>query len=634
MNREDFDLLVRRVEAGVGRDHAALRRRAVRLAVLGYLVLLAWFIVVVLIAAAFLAAAFWADPEGRVVCIVAGLFVLGFGGWASLRVLLVPAPAPQGRALTRAEAPALFAELDALRSRLRSAPFHRVLLTPEFNAGVVQSPRLGPLGWSRNHLCLGLPLLDALSPDEMRAVIAHECAHLSRAHGRTSHWIYRLRRSWERYFQIFAAPRAAGEISTRPLTVKFIDWFWPRFNAHAFVLSRADEYEADAHAARLVGGAHLASALVRSKTLGRLLDDKLWPALWRLSHADPAPPSDLFARLRDGLRAGAAPDDAARWLAEAFQTASTNSDTHPCLNERLHALGLSSRDVSASVRAASPSAAEALLGSAREPLRHAVHEAWLTEAAPGWREQHARASAHTDRLASIGRIAPASAIADVEALWDKAHALLQLDDRAAVEPALRAILARRADHAAANFHLGRLLLDDGRPEGETHLERAMADDEDLVPQACDLLHAYHRRLGRADRLHELSLRVDRHEKETAAARAERSELTAKDILLAHDLPADELVALRRILDAEPELARAALAQKELRHFKKQRLFLLCVRRRRAWHRLPDSDADRTLVRRLSQAIRLPGRLLVFTPSGSFRGIGRKLLARADAVIRS
>jgi Zn-dependent protease with chaperone function len=93
--------------------------------------------------------------------------------------------------------------------------------------------------------------LDGLTPEEFQAVLAHELAHLSREHGRFGRWIYRLRRSWSQVFEQLSRPRGQGEVSLRPLIVKFIDWFWPRFNAYAFVLSRTDEYEADAMAARV-----------------------------------------------------------------------------------------------------------------------------------------------------------------------------------------------------------------------------------------------------------------------------------------------------------------------------------------------------------------------------------------------
>jgi Zn-dependent protease with chaperone function len=63
------------------------------------------------------------------------------------------------------------------------------------NAGVQQVPRFGIFG-SRNFLVLGLPLLQAVTPTELRAVVAHELAHLSRSHGRVNVWLYRIRATW------------------------------------------------------------------------------------------------------------------------------------------------------------------------------------------------------------------------------------------------------------------------------------------------------------------------------------------------------------------------------------------------------------------------------------------------------
>ncbi len=630
LSREEFDRLVREVEEGIGRNHTALRRRTVLLAIIGYAGLLAWFLLVLAIAGVFfLTMLFNDDPVGKVVCGLAGAGVVGAGGWISLRVLLARLTPPKGRRLTRTDAPALFAVLDEIQARLHSAPFHEVLLTVEFNAGVIQAPRLGLFGWSRNCLLVGLPFLDALSPDEIRAVLAHEFAHLSREHGRLSHWLYRLRRSWEEYFSYLARPQVRGVISTRPLTMKFVDWFWPRFNAHAFVLSRANEYEADAQAAALVGAPACASALVRVQILSRLVNQRLWPGFWQLAQTQNDPPANLFLRLRDGLRTGATLDDGARWTDEAFQAVSTNSDTHPCLSERLRALGAPAMSVDPTV-AASRSAAEALLGPALDGLRREVQQLWQQETSPQWREHHARAAAYTHRIAALERVNP-PAEANVEVLWEKASALLNLGDDTAAEAVLREIVARRADHALANFQLGRLLLKAGKSEGEECLERAMATDEDLLPSACALLQEHHRQLGRADQIRAIAQRMDQHERDLSLSRVERSAVTVGDRFLPHALTPLELEALRRVLVSEPDLASAHLAQKELKYFKRQRFFVLCVRRFPAWHRLPNSTAERDIVSRLSQKVRLPGRVLVIAPSGSFGGIARKLKRPDNAV---
>ena len=635
MTREEFDTLVRSVETGIGRNHAALRWRVAWWAVVGYVLLLAGFLVVVLLAGGFFAMMFIADLSGKIVCGLVGAVILIAGGWAVLKALLIRIPPPKGVPVTRAEAPALFTLLDDLRKQLRSVPFHHVLVVPEHNAAVVQVPRLGVLGWSRNYLLLGLPLLEAHSPEEVRAVLAHEFAHLSRAHGRFSHWIYRLRRSWEKVFQEFSRPQVEGQVSLRPLVIKCVDYFWPRFNAHAFVFSRANEYEADAVAARLAGAEHLASALTRGALQDRVLDQKFWPDLWQLANTEAAPPPGVFTRLRDSLRQEPPLPDRVKWTTEAFRRATTNADTHPCLTDRLRALQHlppgQPGDSPPSARASEPSAAETFFGPALSEIRVRVEELWRKHVLKNWEARHAKAAALSHRLASLEQAVGGKA-ADADSLWDKACVLLDLKGKEEAEPLIRQVLALRPDHVAANFHLGRILLEEGRDEGEELLERVMAEDEELVPQACALLHHHHRRGGRPGRLRELDARMDAYEKNLAASRAERREVTASDPLIPHGLSEPELDVLRKTLGAEPELSHAELARKDLRHFPKQKLFLLCVHRRHPWHRLPDSDADQILVNRISQKMQLPGRVLVFSRSGGFSGLARKLSRLPNAEV--
>src|SRR5204862_8332753 len=136
---------------------------------------------------------------------------------------------------------------------------------------VRQPPRLSLFGSCRNHLLLGRPLLESLSPAAVNGVLAHDFAPLSREHGRLTHWLYRLRRSWDRVFETnFRHPKFRGEVSLRILISKFVDWFWPRFNAHAFVFSRLTEYEADALAAQIAGKENIASALLPLRLLDPL----------------------------------------------------------------------------------------------------------------------------------------------------------------------------------------------------------------------------------------------------------------------------------------------------------------------------------------------------------------------------
>lgn len=627
MTREEFDDLVRGVEKRFADRPAALRWRVVMLALLGYAGLLVWLGIVVLISVGFFALSFLGDAAAKVTCGIFGAIIFFVGGYAVLRALLVKVNRPEGRPVTRAEAPELFSVLDSLRAELRSQPFHQVLIEPVCNAAVVQVPRLGVFGWQRNYLLIGLPLLDGLSRDEMRAVLAHEFAHLSREHGRLTHWLYRLRRSWQEMFNQLSTPRARGEFSLRPVVVKFVDFFWPRFNAHAFVLSRANEYEADAQSARLTGNSNAASALLRLNVVSFHLEEKLWPDVLKLANDQATPPADVFRRLRDGIRAGPSAEEGGKWLGEGLKMTSTNSDTHPCLTERLQALQVAPTNL---VCPPEQSAAEALLGTSLDVIREDVQKLWAKDVEKRWRERYARANALKDRLSSIEQ-APAATV-DVDRLWDKAIALLDLEGGKAATPLLQEIIALRADHVLAQYHLGRLLLEENRAEGVAHLERAMELDENCLPQACGLLHQYYRAAGQAAQLRELDARMDRHEKSLAASHAERREVKASDTFISHGLTDTELQTLREEFQPELRILRAHLARKELKHFPTQRLFVLCVYSRRAWHGFPNKDLDRALVTRLSQKLKLPGRLMVFSPTGIFRAVAQKVARVPDAEV--
>ena len=108
---------------------------------------------------------------------------------------------PKGIELTRQQVPELFALIDELTEKLNTPKFDHIFLDTQLNAGVLQVPRFGILfvGWQKNYLFLGLPLMQSLSPEQFRAILAHELGHLSGNHSRFSGWIYQLRRHRRAY---------------------------------------------------------------------------------------------------------------------------------------------------------------------------------------------------------------------------------------------------------------------------------------------------------------------------------------------------------------------------------------------------------------------------------------------------
>ncbi|MDB6058571.1 MAG: htpX 1 [Verrucomicrobiales bacterium] len=472
--------------------------------------------------------------------------------------------------------------------------------------------------------------MEALSKDEFRSVLAHEFAHLSRHHGRSSQWIYRLRRSWEPVFAHLSRPRMPNEISLRPLIRKFLNWHWPRFNAHAFVLSRAHEYLADAEAARVVGPPTSAAALMRLDVCADALDNTIWPEIWKQTATVPVPPEGVFQRIRNSF-AQLLSDPSAHVQRVLLET-TTNADTHPCLSDRLRAISQLPADSSkVDLPSTISSAAEDLLGPALSRIRDDVEKQWQKDAHENWTQRHSKANALSDRLQTIDH-ATASRANDTGALWDKACVVAQLQGEEAAMPLLKQVLELDPAHALANFSLGRVLLKKSDSQGECYLERAIAADQELLPDAGDRLHQFYRQTGQAEKIRALYARLDQFEKVMAESRTERSNVTAKDTFVAHGLSESQIRAVCNVLSSEADIVEAHLAQKQMKHLIHQRLYVLAVRVRTSWHRLPNEERQQACVARISKIIEVPGRILIIPSSGPFGALARKIRKVTEARI--
>jgi Zn-dependent protease with chaperone function len=682
MTSEQFDQLVNRIQTRYGSRPLALRLRIALLVGLGYSGFLAVLLIVLLLASALAIGAVVADQEPSIFLMVIVAVLLAFGLWQALIFLWVPLESEKGREVTRDEAPELFDLLDRLQSDLHVGRFAHVRLTPEFNAGVRMIPRLGVFGFNRRYLYLGLPLMFAMSPEQYAAVLAHEFAHCSSHHDRFGMWIYRLRLTWSRVFtELSQNQTATTSQSLRGIILKFVDWYWPRFNAHAFVLSRADEYEADRIAADWAGGNFMAEALIRLECFANRLDDKFWEEMTQRAKTDSTVPDDIVDRMQTFLLVPPEPTDEDRWLTQAAQRLTGNIDTHPSLADRLKSLGHSADQFARNGFPSVPthSAATALIGTALPTVTRDVNQLWQKDNTLRWQNHFHQARRLARQLDASGQqpstivsgtedvssaeiasatesidvISNASANApviphvmngagrrannahpefDVEHAWQQARTIYELQGPAAAESLLRQLLNHQPTHAQANIALGRHLLDRGLKEGEQFLRRILQeDDNDLIPAACYGLINYFQQSGQLDKVQEARAYLSRFETAQAAATKERCTVTPNDKFVAHGLSDEELESLIEALAQQTDLHSAWLVRKELQHFRNQKLFVLVAHSQpHGWLGSTAAELDRKVVANLIKNVQLPGRVLVISPQGGFRPLARAIMKRPEA----
>jgi Zn-dependent protease with chaperone function len=541
---------------------------------------------------------------------------LGLTLWALLRAVAVKFERPQGIPLEPAAAPALFAELARIRKLGRVPRIHRVVVTPELNAAVAQTPRLGIAGWPHNDLVLGLPMMLSLSPDAFRAVLAHELGHLSGRHGRAGAWVYRVRATW---MQVLGALEARRSWLGKVL-LAFFRWYGPWFGAASRALAREHERAADRFAASATDARRAADALAAVSIADWAVERRFWPAMMRSTAERAEPPEGYLAGLEAAVRDALADPEAERVLADALLRRSRGADTHPALAERLAALGEAPR-----VPPASPeSAAAAFLGASLEPVRAALDAEWREGVRENWARAHAERSTQARRLAELDDAAAAAPLGAAEA-WERASLAEDLRGLAEALPLARDAAARHPDHAPARYGLGRLLLATGHPDGVEHVRRAIALDADAELPGAQLVASFHLARGENELATPWIARAEALDARRERALAERNEMRATDALLPHALADAEVDALVAPVRAHPRVRRAYLARKRLEHFpERDPVYVLAVVPRSAWWKLELRPRNEGLARELANAIPGDARVFVFVKGESNGSLFRRV----------
>ncbi|PZD73717.1 Protease HtpX [Acaryochloris thomasi RCC1774] len=562
---EDFDALVQKIEVVARRNPVYYRSRLKLLACLGYGYILTVF--------SLLFAALWGlrqllieSQSYEFVGQIKWVALLIFAGLVNLFV--VKAKPPPGITLTRKLAPALFAVIDELTSALKAPRINKIILDDDLNAAVMQRPWLGLIGWHTNYLLIGLPLMQALSPEQCKAVIAHELAHLRGGDGRVSAWIYRIRHTWYELAERFGKNSSGGF-----LFHQFFSWYGPYFKAYSFVHARSQEYEADRLAANLTGVQHKAEALIWLYVNGLFVTKEFWPDFQRRTLTLIDPPDNFVSQLLAKLRRGMTLEQSHDWLALSLARQTTNASTHPCLTERIEALGYTVE----TPLYPPTERATALLGDRTNDFAKQLDQLWQTEETKNWQDKY---DCHQRQLDCLNRLSNKSEhLLTIEEKIKQASLIWTLQDPQAALPLFQAILEQEPEDTVVRYWVGFLLSEQGNEAGIPHLEFVADRDPSLLISACQQLYPFYLKQDRGPEAEDCKQRWQAHENVWRPARTERAEFDAKTQFVPHDLPISEVRQLVESLSDFREVKSVYIVRKVVERFPEHPYYVFAIARR-------------------------------------------------------
>lgn len=537
---------------------------------------------------------------GKLIWLIAIGFLSFFGViWSFLKSFWTKVPAPEGFELSREEVPQLYELVDGTCDYLKSPRPQHILLTEDFNAAVVTLPKYGVFG-KRTYLILGLPLMQAISPEQFRAVLAHEIGHISEKHGSYSTWVYSLQESWSRFLE---SQEAEGH-QLSFLYEKFLNWYFPYFGAYSFVLRRRHEREADSYAVQFVGAKPLGEALINLEIKSLNLSQKFWKDVLDEAGREQTPPKELFTRMATAFRESNKPQDLMH-LSKAVAINTGHTDSHPSLSERLRTIGYwKDADLPDLPDEVVETAAKKYFSNLEEKYVGIFNGLWQERVKEEWKNRHAyllEAQKKIEDLDEKSKTEPLS----VDELYEKANLTAERYGEKESLPIFYEILALEPEHANTNFVIGSILLKNDDEKGIEFIEKAMEIDRTLKLAGCETLYYFLRGKGKDEEAKKHILTIEYEEEALGLAERERAGVFATDEFSEHDIKEETLEKIRSKMQYYDEIQVAYLTKKVVKHYAEVPFYVLFLEtKKKGWigdsATLNTEDLLKVMVERFSE----------------------------------
>jgi len=507
------------------------------------------------------------------------------------------------REIDRTEFPKLFAQIDELSAKLNTPKIHHVVINYDHNAAIYQTPYLGWGGWHRNYLLLGLPLLQSLTPEQFQATLAHELGHLVNNDSSFTSYIYRVRQMWEQLtydHNLF-------------IFHWFFRWYEPLIKAYSLVSVRDREYAADALAQRMTSPEIAASDLIQTYIYQYYLQECFSRQLDLQAQTSATPPTDVVTQMLAALRQPLDPSATGVWLGLLLGQATDTDDTHPCLSDRLAAVGHPTTK-SWTPPPMPQTAAEYFFGERLADLATELDLQWSESRQTAWLHQYQQAQQQQAYLAQLN-LQASSKLTQGDAIV-RANLTTELHGELVALPLWQEILARDPDCARANYQVGKALTTRGHLSGCYYLERSIELDPDLVIPSCEELYRFHTFQSDPTSAEIYLDWRQQHLPKQWRSKLEH-ELTATDRLISHDLDPALVIEIRAKLTEYPIIDRAYLVSKPLQVFSDRLLYILAIQLTntntvRSQKILTESEIEFDLCQQLQIELNFIDRLVIVT----------------------
>lgn len=561
MTNEEFELLVRKLEIKAEKNPGNYRFKVLLLTVLGYgyiLFFLSLVLFLLTISVLYIADGHFTFGSLKV------LFITGALSFFIIKALYLKMPLPEGYYVKENEAPELEKTISDISNQLKTPKIHAIVLDDDYNAAVLQHHKFGLFGPKKNILLIGIPLMSGLTREQFISVLAHELAHISHSDTSFGAMIYRVRMTWAQLMNSLEKNEQFGTFLFR----KFIKWYYPRYSAHTFVMARQQEYAADAASAKVTSPETVRDTLCAISIGAQYYYENYYDELFEegsKTNVVPQPYSQFFDKSRK-----LDPFVAETFLKNEMEMESGILDTHPCLADRLKAVGMKS-----GIPKNEESAVDHFFANPNSILQQ-FNQSWLERNEEKWKEEITSYNEAKYRLQELEN----GKELDLHSKFEKAILTRNLVGFEPAAALLEEIIAEYPDEqiAPAYLTLGNIYLymEGAAQKGEDFVRKAAKIDWELKEETLESLCKYYYYIGQMEAFEETSAQLEAWPNTIKQFEEEFQSLSLDDHYVPHNQAPEEVAAIVDELSRHNEIVEAYLVRKVVEFIPERKVYALAL----------------------------------------------------------
>lgn len=483
--------------------------------------------------------------------------------------------------IKREDFPKLYETIDEVRSICKCPKIHVVALDFNNNAYIREGSKFYLAKWKKRYLVIGVPLLLSLNERELKAVLAHECGHLSKVHGRST---YRISQKINKLLKRLDKLKKKGKPNS--INARLIKRYIIVLNNLYFQLRKNHEFEADIVASKAVGKQALINSLIKMEFYDGIFNRYFWDYITKLNNTNEKAPEDIYFIMENAMKGNLEiPTEVYKnFLNQIKVYYSLPGSTHPSIAERAESLdaavptidGSFNGDLLSIFRDDYESALRTLFRSESNSILTNMSLKWKELFEKQWNENYKYISDLKKSLQDLESIEKESGLTQKQRI-DQAFLVEELDGINASLKIFKEAVKEDKLNITAKFHIARIFLLKDIEAGVEFFNTLMNEDAQLIPNSCYHLINYYLHNGNrseAVRYYNYAVNFMKTNKEVLA---ERSNIYKSDDFLLHDLSSKTLDKIKQELEKHEEIKKAYIVVKKLTISKDFPLYIIAIK---------------------------------------------------------